>query len=57
MSEEQRREFGRDGVSGLVDRERALRAKLLPRRDRSTEDRERFERLNAKRKDGPGSSS
>ena len=32
MSEEQRREFGRDGVSGLVDRDRALRAKLLPRR-------------------------
>ncbi|WP_157633348.1 hypothetical protein [Tessaracoccus flavus] len=33
MSEDQRREFGRDGVSGLVDRERALRARLLPRRD------------------------
>ncbi|WP_180348994.1 hypothetical protein [Tessaracoccus massiliensis] len=35
MSDEQqqRREFGRDGVSGLVDRERALRAKLLPRRE------------------------
>ena len=49
MSEEQkRREFGRDGVSGLVDRERALRARLLPQRDRSTEDRERFRRLNPK---------
>ena len=47
MSEEQqRREFGRDGVSGLVDRERALRARLLPHRDRSTEDQERFRRLN-----------
>ncbi|WP_158069051.1 hypothetical protein [Tessaracoccus sp. ZS01] len=45
MSEEQRREFGRDGVSGLVDRERALRAKLLPRRDRSTEDQQKYRRL------------
>ena len=47
MSEEpqQRREFGRDGVSGLVDRERALRAKLTPRRDRRVEDQERFRRL------------
>lgn len=32
VSEEQRREFGRDGVSGLVDPARALRARLLPRR-------------------------
>ncbi|MBB1513676.1 hypothetical protein H5398_06170 [Tessaracoccus sp. MC1679] len=30
MSEEQRREFGRDGISGLVDHHRALRARLLP---------------------------
>lgn len=35
MGEEQRREFGRDGISGLVDRHRALRARLLPRRDPS----------------------
>lgn len=35
MSEELRREFGRDGISGLVDRHRALRARLLsrPRRE------------------------
>ena len=35
MSEELRREFGRDGISGLVDHHRALRARLLskPRRD------------------------
>ncbi|HMQ65571.1 MAG TPA: hypothetical protein PJ992_04710 [Arachnia sp.] len=32
MAEEQQRDFGRDGVSGLVNRDRALRAKLLPRR-------------------------
>ncbi|HRA04372.1 MAG TPA: hypothetical protein PK963_03215 [Arachnia sp.] len=34
MSEELRREFGRDGISGLVDHHRALRARLLtgPRR-------------------------
>lgn len=50
MSEEQqRREFGRDGVSGLVDRERALRAKLKPRRDRSVEDRERYQRVSGSR--------
>lgn len=52
MTDEQqqpRREFGRDGVSGLVDRERALRAKLTPRRDRSREDEERFRRLSGSR--------
>ena len=38
MAEEQQRDFGRDGVSGLVNRDRALRAKLLPPRLR--EDRE-----------------
>jgi hypothetical protein len=38
MAEEQPRDFGRDGVSGLVNRDRALRAKLLPPRLR--EDRE-----------------
>nr|WP_175558227.1 hypothetical protein [Tessaracoccus bendigoensis] len=34
MSEQPPRDFGRDGVSGLVDKERALRARLLgaPRR-------------------------
>ncbi|MFT3889458.1 MAG: hypothetical protein QM713_15025 [Arachnia sp.] len=32
MGEEQPRDFGRDGVSGLVNHDRALRAKLLPRR-------------------------
>lgn len=34
MSETQNRDFGRDGVSGLVDKDRALRARLLgaPRR-------------------------
>lgn len=25
-------QFGRDGVSGLVDKDRAIRARLLPRR-------------------------
>lgn len=51
MSEEQRREFGRDGVSGLVDRERALRAKLKPRRDRATEDQRRHRRLRGDEQD------
>lgn len=38
MSDQQPREFGRDGVSGLVDRDRAIRARLLPRRvDQSPE--------------------
>lgn len=50
MSDEQRREFGRDGVSGLVDRERALRAKLLPHRSRSREDEERYRRLNPEKR-------
>lgn len=48
--EQQRREFGRDGVSGLVDKDRALRARLLPQRDRRTEDQERFRRLNPKKR-------
>lgn len=32
-------QFGRDGVSGLVDKDRAIRARLLPRRreDQSSE--------------------
>lgn len=32
MGEEQRRKFGRDGISGLVNRNRALRVRLVPRR-------------------------
>lgn len=46
MSEQQPREFGRDGVSGLVDRNRALRAKLLPRRSAAVGDQS-AERRNA----------
>lgn len=33
MGEEQRREFGRDGISGLVNRHRALRVRLVARRE------------------------
>lgn len=36
---QQPREFGRDGVSGLVDKDRALRARLLPRRDPQSSER------------------
>ena len=36
---EQPREFGRDGVSGLVDKDRALRARLLPRREDQSSER------------------
>ncbi|MCC2592459.1 hypothetical protein LKO27_03350 [Tessaracoccus sp. OS52] len=30
-----RRDFGRDGVSGMVDHDRALRSKLIPRPSRA----------------------
>ena len=39
MTEEHPREFGRDGVSGLVDRARAIRARLLPRRTAPRDER------------------
>jgi hypothetical protein len=49
MAEEQPRDFGRDGVSGLVNRDRSLRAKLLPRPLREDREARRYRKAEQER--------